>query len=434
MALQLAYAATGNASVGYAIQRHDWRDEPGEPQRIRNVNYAMGSMTLLFLAAYYKAYSDLYRHYKTKIKEYRHPLDRKNRYREMKRVCYYVVQRSSSKKDRVLKPEEIPSSLCTHIIVGFARVGVNGIVHPAHPDDEELYDRITRLGVPALLSVAGHSTGGFSSMVATRTTRLRFIRSAVGLMRRFGFSGLDLDWEFPGWDPERRRDRHLFTVLVEEFRGYLNESKKNFLLTACVSAWYPVIHTAYDVRPLSKMLDFVSVMAYDLSYSPAAWPYTNHHSPLLPTPGEPVQLGGLNVASAVHHWTVAGMPHKKIIVGIPLYARTYRLRSRYHTSIGSGVVGPGPGDCGIMPYREVCKYLKKGGVTVTDRYSYAPYAYRDDVWIGYDSIESTVLKSQWTEVMGLGGVMTYAINMDDWEGACNKTKFPIHKAIWRAIG
>ncbi|XP_064456916.1 chitinase-3-like protein 2 [Ornithodoros turicata] len=431
MALQLS--AAGNVSLSDVL--HAWRDGPGEPQRIRNMDYAVGSMTMLFLAAYYKAYTDLYKHYKSKIKEYRHPLDRKNRYHEMRRVCYYRLRKQSCKDDPVLKPNDIPASLCTHIIVGYAHVDFNGIVYPAHPEDEDVYASITRVGVPVLLSIAGPATGGFSSMVSTRTTRLRFIRSTVGLIRRFGFSGVDLDWEFPGMGNNRYYDRRRFTVLVEEFRAYMKESKKEFLMSACVSAKYPVIYTAYDVRPLSKMLDFVNVMAYDFSYFTEQWPYTEHHSPLFPRPGEPMHLGGHNVASAIHHWTAAGMPHEKINVGIPLYARTYRLKYRQRPLMESEALGPGPGTGGRMSYREVCKHLKGGGVALMDKYTYAPYAYREDEWMGYDNVQSTILKSQWAETMGLGGVMTYAINMDDWEGACdNKTTFPIHRAIWRTIG
>ncbi|CAN7997716.1 unnamed protein product, partial [Ixodes hexagonus] len=81
----------------------------------------------------------------------------------------------------------------------------------------------------------------------------------------------------------------------------------------------------------------------------------------------------------------------------------------------------------------VCKFLKKAAATVVD--NGAPYASRGHDWISYDSVQSAVLKSLWAEAMGLGGVMPYALQWDDWQGHCdNKTRFPIHRAIWRAIG
>ncbi len=46
-------------------------------------------------------------------------------------------------------------------------------------------------------------------MVATKTTRDVFIRGAIERLRRYGFDGLDLDWEYPG-----ARDKQLFVMFL----------------------------------------------------------------------------------------------------------------------------------------------------------------------------------------------------------------------------
>ncbi|CAN7997718.1 unnamed protein product, partial [Ixodes hexagonus] len=312
--------------------------------RPRNSDYAVGTMAMLFLAAYYKAYQELYRHYKSNVQASRHPFDRKYRYWEMKRVCYYLLPLHG---DPQLRPEDLDASLCTHLVAGALAVSHDGRLVPRRPDHEGLISRLknhTKLKV--LVSVGAHGPGALSHVVASRGTRLRFIRSAVGLLRRHQLSGLDLDWEFPGWYSGRAGDRYRFKLLLVEFRAYMNGTDREFLLSASVSGLPAVILTSYEVRALARKLDFVNVMAYDLNfYSPHA-PFTSHHSPLFQT-----HRDTLSVASAVHYWSELGMPHEKMVLGIPLYARTFRLAHRRDHGWGSRALGPGLGR-GFLPFNQ----------------------------------------------------------------------------------
>ncbi|XP_029850995.2 chitinase-3-like protein 2 [Ixodes scapularis] len=397
---------------------------PGKDERPRNQDYAVGTMTMLFLAAYYKAYQELYRHYKKNVKAYRHPFDRQYRYNEMKRVCYYLLNEPQ------LSPEAVDVSLCTHLVAGALAVSPDGRLVPRRHGHDALIGRLAaRAGLKVLVSVGAHGPGALSHVVASRHARLRFIRSAVCLVRRHKLSGLDLDWEFPGWYSGHVHDRFFFKVLVQEFRDYMNDTDKEFLLTASVSGLPAVILTSYEVRALARKLDFVNLMAYDLNFFSPHSPFTQHHSPLFHK-----HRDTLTVASAVQHWAELGMPPEKMVLGIPLYARTFRLAHRRHHGWGSRALGPGLGR-GFLPFNQVCKFLKKGAVEVMDKEAHAPYASKGRDWISYDSVQSAVFKSLWAEAMGLGGVMPYALQWDDWQGHCdNETRFPIHRAIWKAIG
>ncbi|KAK8771699.1 hypothetical protein V5799_025058 [Amblyomma americanum] len=133
----------------------------------------------------------------------------------------------------------------------------------------------------------------------------------------------------------------------------MSETKKEFLLTASVSAIPAIMLNAYDVRGLAKHLDFINLMAYDLDFFHRRRPHTSHHSPLFPKLlSKHNEETTYSVVSAVDHWAELGMPHEKMVLGIPLYARTYHLAHPTHHGWGSKALGPGPGH-GILPYNQV---------------------------------------------------------------------------------
>ncbi|XP_075747699.1 chitinase-like protein 4 isoform X2 [Rhipicephalus microplus] len=357
---------------------------------IRNVEYAMGTMAMLFLAAYYRAYSQLYKHYKENLATYRHPDDRRHRYYEMKRVCYYLLPRRGGATDwsSELNPDVLDDTLCTHVLVGALAVSAQGRLVTKLPKHEDLISKISRSKLKVLLSVDAKDTTALSYVVAYRWTRLRFIRSAMRMVWRYKLSGINLDWQIPGWLSSHVGDRYLFRLLLQDFRSYMKETKKAFLLSASICAIPAVMPSTYDVRGLSRYVDFINLVAHDLDIYRPWRPNTSHHSPLFPKLLN--KHGGLTAescVSAVYQWAQLGMPHEKIVLGIPLYARIYRLADSSENKWGSKALGQA-----ILPFNKVCQLLKEGSVTVMDKMAYAPYAYLGDVWISYENVESVVLK------------------------------------------
>ncbi|KAL3235428.1 hypothetical protein MRX96_003315 [Rhipicephalus microplus] len=277
--------------------------------------------------------------------------DRRHRYYEMKRVCYYLLPRRGGATDwsSELNPDVLDDTLCTHVLVGALAVSAQGRLVTKLPKHEDLISKISRSKLKVLLSVDAKDTTALSYVVAYRWTRLRFIRSAMRMVWRYKLSGINLDWQIPGWLSSHVGDRYLFRLLLQDFRSYMKETKKAFLLSASICAIPAVMPSTYDVRGLSRYVDFINLVAHDLDIYRPWRPNTSHHSPLFPKLLN--KHGGLTAescVSAVYQWAQLGMPHEKIVLGIPLYARIYRLADSSENKWGSKALGQA-----ILPFNKV---------------------------------------------------------------------------------
>jgi len=80
-------------------------------------------------------------------------------------------------------------------------------------------------------------------------------------IRKYDFDGLDLDWEYPTQRKGKPADRENFVLLTKELREEFDNH--GLLLTSAIGAAKKVIDEAYDVRQISRYLDYLHIMCYD---------------------------------------------------------------------------------------------------------------------------------------------------------------------------
>ncbi|XP_050394209.1 chitotriosidase-1 [Patella vulgata] len=366
-----------------------------------------------------------------------------------RRVCYHTNWSQYRPVGGKFKPNNIDPSLCSHIIYAFAKLVGNNLKAFEWNDESTdwmvgLYAEFTNLkksnpGLKTMLGVGGWNMGSgpFHAMVATAAGRNAFATSTVQFLRKRNFDGLDLDWEYPANRGSPPQDKGLFTELVKEiqaaFRADAQQSgKPKLILSSAVGAGKDKIDTAYDVPAISKELDFINLMTYDLHGS---WEsFTGHNAPLYARSDEKGDQALLNVDWAARYWVQKGAPKNKINVGIDLYGRAFTLKDPNHSLPGDPTSGPGHAgkftrEAGFLSYYEICDIKKSGGQVHRIKEQDVPYIVKGDQWIGYDDTTSIREKARYVKDNGFGGVMVWALDLDDFQGTCGEGKYPLMKAV-----
>ncbi|XP_067649594.1 acidic mammalian chitinase-like [Haliotis asinina] len=353
-------------------------------------------------------------------------------------VCYYSI----GEPYQGLLPPNLNVSFCSHVIF-LGTVIKNAQVTAKNETDVELYfNKVILLKkIKPSLKVLLSNGGNFTQVLNTQENRTRFAETAVPLLRKYGFDGLDLDWEFPAWNGLPAEQKHNLTLVAQTIRATFEAEARQhgsdrLLLTMAVSAAYDMLAPIYEIAELAKCVDFVNVMTYDLHSYNKVVPLTGHNSPLFH--GDEVLdetvFKDLTFSWAAEAWVRGGMRRDQVMTGIPTYAHTFNLLFEEWHDVYALATGVGKtGD--FLNYFDVCQLIKNNSTTVVwDDKSKVPYLYQGALWVSYDNVRSVTLKTQYLLQQGFGGAMVFSLNCDDYKGTCDgKTKWPLLKAITAAI-
>ncbi|KAF4778701.1 hypothetical protein HER10_EVM0009051 [Colletotrichum scovillei] len=339
-------------------------------------------------------------------------------------IGYYQSWNVRTRKCDTKTPKQLDTKGFTHLFYSFAFIDPTSFaVVPAHDDDPAQMREFTGLakdGLKTWIAVGGfdfsnpetktHHT--WSDMVATKANRAAFISSAREYMDEYGFTGIDLDWEYPG-EPKRGgrklEDTRNFAMLLREMRAAYGD-KYGISLTLAPDYWYL---RWFDAKAMEAFVDFFGFMAYDLH---GFWDED------VKTLGKIVR-GQADIReignNTVPLW-FDGLDPKKINFGLAMYGRGYTVSDKSCNGLLCSFSGPSKkGECtdsdGVMSLGEIKNLIKNKGLKPNYlKDSLMKELTWDDQWIGYDDEETFKDKKAWADGQCFGGTMIWSI---DFQGS-----------------
>src|SRR5690554_904446 len=277
---------------------------------------------------------------------------------------------------------------------------INGVVSVGASGRQDLLE-LRKQGIRVNLCIGGYRDAAIPISQAARTKagREKLAASIVDAIEQYHFDGIDLDWEYPGYysdssgyEISQAEDTKNYTLLVAEIKRQVKAANSDYLVTAAVPGgpWGP---TRYDISGISKHLDYLLLMTYDLHANHL------HHTALYPSEGKTTV--GCTVQETVDYYKNQGAPANKLIIGAAFYGRVVSINSSRHGS--------------SFNYDHILLRMEKDTVTKHwDDVAKAPYLIdsENNDKISYDDSESIKYKIEYLKDEGLAGIMFWEYTAD----------------------
>lgn len=343
-------------------------------------------------------------------------------------IGYYQVSNSYSRQCQRITPSQIDTTGLTHLNLAFASIDPSSFeVVPVDSRDVALYTEFTALKTSTLqtwISIGGWDFNDpgptqttWSDLAASASTRATFISSLKDFMDKYGFQGVDIDWEYPG-APDRSGnpdDTKNFVSLLEEMRSAYGTSY-GISATLPSSYWYL---RWFDPKAMEAYVDFFGLMTYDL------------HGPWdaeVKDIGKTI-IGQTNIPE-IYNWTLPlwydSVDPSKINMGLAYYGRGYTVASVDCMEVGckwssTSRAAPCTAFGGVMSLEEIESIMipELGVEPTLDSDAMMKYLVWSDQWVGYDDAETIALKKSWASSHCFGGTMIWSIDLYSGSGSGN---------------
>jgi chitinase len=294
-----------------------------------------------------------------------------------------------------------------------AAQSVNGKADlPSHPFRGNLHQLwLLKQRYPHLrLLISLEGKGADFAQDAQPENRESFVRSCIDLfikgnlapgIRAPGlFDGIDVDWEYPHGE-----DAANFVALLEEIRKQMDAVRPGLTLSIAVGH-SPRMYEGTDMGVIGGLVDQVGLMMYDFI---GPWSQTTGFiAPLLAPEGH---RGG-TVDRSVSAYLEAGVPAKKVLMGVPFYGYGWRQVLAHH----NGLFQEGQSIHGDRPYSYIEGLVPKSTV-YRDPDSAAPWLFDGDNFWTYEDPVSINRKGSYALERGLGGLMVWELGDDNSSAA-----------------
>lgn len=276
-----------------------------------------------------------------------------------------------------------------------------------------LTDLTHQHGVKVMLSIGGwEDSNNFPEVASTDAKRAQFAHSCLEQIRTYGFDGIDIDWEYPGYADHKgtSEDKENFTHLLQVVRDSLTTygalTGRRYSLTAALPASASAL-TNYEVDKIAVLLDQLNIMTYDFN---GPWDSLSGHNAPLYAPRPDDTLRNVDAAFNLYVQTL-NVPAQKVNLGVPFYGQTYsRCTSLYAPHGGADTVHFSPQ--GAF-YYDIAPLLGMFTRKWDDR-AKAPYLVSAawDILISYDDEASVSDKAQYVLDHNACGLIIWEITGD----------------------
>jgi chitinase len=259
-----------------------------------------------------------------------------------------------------------------------------------------------------MLSIGGWTwSTNFPAAAASESTRSTFAKSAVTIMKDWGFDGIDVDWEYPADTTEAANMVLLLQAVRDELDSYSAEHANGYHFQLSIAA--PAGPSNYELlklKELGELLDHINLMAYDFAGSFSD--FTGHQANLYANPDNPNSTP-FSTDAAVKGYLDAGVPAEKLVLGMPIYGRGYTGTD----GLGQTFTGVGQGtwEAGVWDYNA----LPKPGASIEyDDVAHATYSWDPSTkeLISFDTPDMITEKVDYLKGLGLGGSMFWEASAD----------------------
>lgn len=345
-------------------------------------------------------------------------------------VCYF--QPPSTVNTSIYNIAKIPGRLCTHVIYEFlyneTNIDYESYLQPLHDLKKSKPDMKILLGIKRQYLPDQEE-------IQDQGERKKFVKKIGNVLRNKTsnlVNGIDFYWLCPRDHSESEG----LTDLVRDMK--MSNETRDFLLTLSIGMHCPFIK--YLEFEIIKRADQVHVMGH---IEPSEYPVrkTEIHSPLFNLDPRDEDKRDKDVQKGLKGWTnTPGINRTKIILGVELLGYQYTLVNKSEHGIHSPA-----SFYEHVSYRDICQKLPPHGnwTRVFDNNTQCPYIYYNRHWIGYEDEESLRVKTRLIKQQGIGGVMLYSIDQDDYDGFCGQPypllnfvhdQFYPNNSYWIVIG
>lgn len=276
-----------------------------------------------------------------------------------------------------------------------------------------LTDLAHQHGVKVLLSIGGWADSyNFPEVASGSATRGTFAHSCVERIKEFGFDGIDIDWEFPGYVEHKGtpKDKINCTLLLQAVRDSLNalgkQTGRKYLLSAALPAGAETA-SGFEIEKIAPLLDMLNVMTYDFS---GPWDSLSGYNSPLYSPRSDDSVRNVDAAFKLYS-ELYKIPASKINIGVPFYGHTFTsCVAPYSKFDGEDTVHFSSHG---SDYNDIVK-LMGNFKRYWDDYAKVPYLVSAEwnEFISYDDEESVAAKAQYVLDNNAHGIGIWEITGD----------------------